>query len=153
MQAEQGTAVPYLVAHGYIADSTLYFIATQLMGPSLESIPAPSDDMVQFWEGGVLAVVDKVHARGVMLNDIRPDNFLTGGPYGVMAVDFAFAKLGVDRKNLVSERNEAGRMLREMLRRKGNGHTAKGPITRAQLYVRAHKCSQVASVKGVWRVM
>lgn len=44
-------------------------------------------------ESAALAVIDRINSSGVLHNDIKPANFLLGGPRGVMAVDFAFSEI------------------------------------------------------------
>lgn len=59
LRGEQGVSVPRFVACGYIVDSTLYFLATELLGPSLESA---GDDL----EPAALHALQRVHACGVL---------------------------------------------------------------------------------------
>ena len=59
LRGEQGVSVPRFVACGYIVDSTLYFLATELLGPSLESA---GDDL----EPAALHALQRIHACGVL---------------------------------------------------------------------------------------
>ena len=62
LRAEQGVSVPRFVACGYIMDSTLYFIATELLGPSLDSAAAVEKTL----ELTALHALDRVHSCGVL---------------------------------------------------------------------------------------
>jgi dTDP-4-dehydrorhamnose 3,5-epimerase-like enzyme len=68
---EKGVVVPRLVAHGFIAEwkKTCYMLATELMGSSHEfAPPADHDD----FERAAEHVVERLHAKGLLLNDIKP---------------------------------------------------------------------------------
>lgn len=59
---EQGVSVPRFVASGHITDSSLYFIAMELLGPSLGSPMAVEEDL----EPAALHALARVHACGVL---------------------------------------------------------------------------------------
>ncbi|KAK9848927.1 hypothetical protein WJX84_005389 [Apatococcus fuscideae] len=62
LHEEQGVAIPRFVAQGHIIDSTFYFIATELMGPSLEFAVAGEEDL----EPAAMRALERVHACGVL---------------------------------------------------------------------------------------
>ena len=90
LRDEQGQAVPRKITQGYIAGSTCYFVAMELLGESLEE--APSSEHAAL-EQAALAALEKVHARGVLHMDVRPQNFLRAAQGRVVLTDFAFFKL------------------------------------------------------------
>ncbi len=59
---EQGVSVPRLIAHGYILESSLYFVATELLGPSLESEMTTQPAL----EPEAMLALERVHACGVL---------------------------------------------------------------------------------------
>ena len=63
LRGEQGISVPRFVACGYIMDSTLYFIATELLGPSLDSVASAAGETLELT---ALRALDRVHACGVL---------------------------------------------------------------------------------------
>ncbi|KAK9825621.1 hypothetical protein WJX74_010498 [Apatococcus lobatus] len=62
LPGEQGVSVPRFVACGHILDSSLYFIATELLGPSLEDAMTLDKD----FEPAALHALERVHACGVL---------------------------------------------------------------------------------------
>lgn len=60
---EQGVSVPRCVASGYILDSTLYFVATELLGPTLDSAARASLPVL---DRSALKALERVHARGIL---------------------------------------------------------------------------------------
>ena len=90
LRDEQGQAVPRKVTQGFIAGSTCYFVATELLGESLQE--APSSEHAAL-EQAALAALDKVHARGVLHRDVRPQNFLRAAHGRVVLTDFGFSEL------------------------------------------------------------
>ncbi|KAK9822512.1 hypothetical protein WJX74_000027 [Apatococcus lobatus] len=80
LRAEQGVSVPRLVARGYMIDSSLYFVATEPMGPSLELAPIAERNL----EPAAMHALERVHACGVLHGDVRPANFLQCGRKGVV---------------------------------------------------------------------
>ena len=60
LRAEQGISVPRFVAHGYILDSTFYFIATELLRP-LDAETIAEEGL----EPAALHALQRVHACGV----------------------------------------------------------------------------------------
>ncbi len=90
LRDEQGQAVPRKIAQGYIAESTCYFIAMELLGETLQDAPLEEFPAL---EESALAALDRVHAAGVLHNDVRPANFLRAGHGRVVLTDFAFAEL------------------------------------------------------------
>ncbi len=59
---EQGVSVPRLIAHGYIREASLYFVATELLGPSLESEVTTQPAL----EPEAMRALERVHACGVL---------------------------------------------------------------------------------------
>ncbi|BDA40883.1 probable rasGEF domain-containing serine/threonine-protein kinase X at C-terminar half [Coccomyxa sp. Obi] len=90
LREEQGRAVPRKVTQGYIAGSTCYFVALELLGESLEEAP-PAEHAAL--EQAALAALESVHARGVLHKDVRPQNFLRAAHGRVVLTDFAFSEL------------------------------------------------------------
>ena len=62
LQWEQGISVPRFVACGHIVDSPLYFIATELLGPSLEYAMTTQEDCGR----AALHALKRVQACGVL---------------------------------------------------------------------------------------
>lgn len=60
LRGEQGVSVPRFVACGHILDSTLFFLATELLGPSLAM--TAGEDL----EPAALRALERVHARGIL---------------------------------------------------------------------------------------
>ncbi|CAL8469824.1 g9366 [Coccomyxa elongata] len=90
LREEQGQAVLPKVTQGYIAGSTCYFVAMELLGESLEE--APSTEHAALGEAA-LAALDRVHARGVLHKDVHLRNFLRAPRGKVVLTDFAFSEL------------------------------------------------------------
>lgn len=63
LRGEQGVSVPRFVACGFVRDSTMYFIATELLGPSLASLPLADGETL---EATALHALQRVHACGVL---------------------------------------------------------------------------------------
>lgn len=61
LRGEQGISVPRFGACGYIIDSTLYFIAMELLGPSLYDTAA-----AEKLQPAALRALNRVHACGVL---------------------------------------------------------------------------------------
>ncbi|CAL8469822.1 g9364 [Coccomyxa elongata] len=109
LHAKQGQAVPRKIAQGYIVDSTCYFVATELLGETLRD--APPDEFPGL-EEAALAALDRVHAAGVLHNDVRPSSFLRAGQRRVVLADFAYAELSSNERDRQRERAR----LRELMR-------------------------------------
>ena len=58
---EQGISVPRFVACGHIKGSTLYFLATELLGPPLDPAVTAGEDLGP----AALDALQRVHARRV----------------------------------------------------------------------------------------
>ncbi|KAK9816199.1 hypothetical protein WJX74_001896 [Apatococcus lobatus] len=95
--------MPRLIARGHIIDSSLYFRATELLGPSLESAGTAAEDL----EPAALRALERVHACGVLHGDIRLDNILRNGRKGVVLADFAFSKLAAGPQLIQEESSDA----------------------------------------------
>lgn len=119
LRDEQGRAVPRKIAQGFIAESTCYFMATELLGETLLEA-SPAEDVAL--EQAALAALERVHARGVLHNDVRPQNFLRAGRGRVVLTDFAFSELSGSESDLQEERAKIRGFLsfqRELLSRLG----------------------------------
>ena len=63
LRGEQGVSVPRFVASGYILDSTLFFIATEMLGPPLDRVASVAGETLEL---AALRALDRVHACGVL---------------------------------------------------------------------------------------
>ena len=90
LRDEQGQAVPRKVTQGYIAGSTCYFVAMEMLGKSLEEVP--SSELAALAQEA-LAGLEKVHAQCVLHMDVRAQNFLRAAQGRIVLTDFAFSKL------------------------------------------------------------
>ncbi|KAK9800857.1 hypothetical protein WJX73_000580 [Symbiochloris irregularis] len=109
LAVEQGRCVPRLVASGFIEDSTLYFLATELLGTSLEDTEPEVADAL---EPAALRALERLHSHGVLHRDVRASNFLRCGQTGVRLIDLAFAEATVNEDLLQTERKFAPAKLR-----------------------------------------
>ncbi len=62
LHGEQGISVPRFVACGHIKGSTLYFLATELLGPPLDSAVIAGEGLGP----AALHALDRVHACHVL---------------------------------------------------------------------------------------
>ena len=63
LREEQGVSVPRFVASGYILDSTLFFIATEMLGPPLDRVASVAGETLEL---AALRALVQVHACGVL---------------------------------------------------------------------------------------
>ncbi|BDA43863.1 probable mitogen-activated protein kinase hog1 [Coccomyxa sp. Obi] len=90
LRDEQGQAVPRKIAQGFIAGSTCYFVAPELLGETFEeALPAEHAELEQ----KALAALERVHARGILHRDVQPSIFLRAEQGRVVLVDFGSARL------------------------------------------------------------
>ncbi|KAK9793447.1 hypothetical protein WJX73_007141 [Symbiochloris irregularis] len=80
LHEEQGVSVPRFFAHGWIKQTTCYFLAVELLGPTLEDATETEHDAFQ---SAAIEALECIHARGVLHRDARPANFLRSNNGGV----------------------------------------------------------------------
>ena len=63
LHEEQGVSVPRFFAHGWIKQTTCYFLAVELLGPTLEDATEADQDAFQ---SAAVEALECIHARGVL---------------------------------------------------------------------------------------
>jgi len=94
----QGIFIPRLVLHGYW-EGGMYCIGFSLCGTVPEAL---SETQKQF----VLSIIDAIHDRGVLHNDIKKENILVDENGMVYLIDFGFATLNSCKDAQQDERNQ-----------------------------------------------
>ena len=62
LHQQQGVSVPRLFAHGWIKGTTCYFLALELLGPTLQDLSDADQDALQ---PSAIQALEQVHARGI----------------------------------------------------------------------------------------